>query len=42
MNFRKVKFITSAIEAQGWPEANLPEVVLIGKSNVGKSTLINL
>lgn len=42
MNFRKVKFITSAVASDGWPEDNLPEVVMIGKSNVGKSTLINL
>lgn len=42
MNFRKVKFITSAVNQSGWPEDNLPEIVMIGKSNVGKSTLINL
>jgi GTP-binding protein len=42
MNFRKVKFITSAVNHSSWPEDKLPEVVLIGKSNVGKSSLINL
>jgi GTP-binding protein len=42
MNFRSAKFITSAVGREGWPDDNLPEVVMIGRSNVGKSTLINL
>jgi GTP-binding protein len=42
MNFRSAKFITSAVRQEGWPDDNLPEVIMIGRSNVGKSTLINL
>lgn len=42
MNFKSAKFITSAVSQEGWPDDNLPEVVMIGRSNVGKSTLINL
>lgn len=35
------EFITSAVDAGGYPESELPEVVLLGRSNVGKSTFIN-
>jgi GTP-binding protein len=34
-------FVTSAAEARGFPRDGLPEVALVGRSNVGKSTLIN-
>ena len=34
-------FITSAAEAAGVPRRGLPEVALVGRSNVGKSSLIN-
>ena len=34
-------FIISAVGKDQWPDDNLPEVVFSGKSNVGKSSLIN-
>lgn len=37
----KAKFIASAIEESQLPLANLPEIAVIGRSNSGKSTLIN-
>jgi GTP-binding protein len=37
----KAEFITSAIDAKGFPKERLPELALVGRSNVGKSTLIN-
>ena len=35
------EFITSAAGAGDFPRDDLPEVALVGRSNVGKSTLIN-
>ena len=35
------EFITSAVDAAGFPKERLPEVALVGRSNVGKSSLIN-
>ena len=35
------EFVTSAAGASGFPAGGLPEVALVGRSNVGKSTLIN-
>lgn len=34
-------FITSATDKSGWPETGKPEVVVVGRSNVGKSSFIN-
>lgn len=34
-------FITSASGKDSWPELTLPEVVVVGRSNVGKSSFIN-
>jgi GTP-binding protein len=34
-------FVTSAAGASGFPRERLPEVALVGRSNVGKSSLIN-
>jgi len=36
-----VKFIKSAVNPEDWPEAKRPEVVFVGRSNAGKSSLIN-
>src|SRR5947199_119818 len=36
-----VEFVTSAADAGGFPRDRLPEIALIGRSNVGKSSLIN-
>jgi len=35
------EFVTSAAGAGGFPRDRLPEVAFVGRSNVGKSTLIN-
>lgn len=35
------EFVTSAASAGGLPADGLPELALVGRSNVGKSTLIN-
>jgi len=35
------EFVTSAAGAAGFPSDGLPEIAMVGRSNVGKSTLIN-
>ena len=34
-------FVTSAAGAEGLPKDGLPELAMVGRSNVGKSSLIN-
>jgi GTP-binding protein len=41
MHIVHADFLTSATTASQWPAGNLPEVALCGRSNVGKSTLLN-
>ena len=41
MNFRNCRFVTSATTPKDRPKDNLPAVMMVGRSNVGKSTLIN-
>ncbi len=41
INFKSVKYILSAPSYSLRPKDNLKEVVFLGRSNVGKSTLIN-
>lgn len=41
MNFQNVEFELSAGKKQQLPSSTLPEIVFSGKSNVGKSSLIN-
>ena len=41
IDFRKIAFIKSATTYLDKPEKDLPEVLFVGKSNVGKSSLIN-
>lgn len=41
MQYHEAVFITSAINKEQWPIHDLNEVVLAGRSNVGKSSLIN-
>lgn len=41
MNYHKVKFLTSFGSAGQLPPSQKPEVVFAGRSNVGKSSLIN-
>lgn len=41
MNIRSAEFVTGAVSAKGYPPADRPEIAFAGRSNVGKSTLIN-
>ena len=41
MLVRSPKFEVSAVKPAQYPKNNLPEIVLVGKSNVGKSSFIN-
>ncbi|HAS56409.1 MAG TPA: ribosome biogenesis GTP-binding protein YsxC [Firmicutes bacterium] len=41
IDFKKVKFITSSTEAKEGPKDNYPRVLILGRTNVGKSSLIN-
>lgn len=39
--FQSARFVTTAVRLDQFPETDLPELVLAGRSNVGKSSLIN-
>lgn len=39
--FQQCELVISAASKEQWPESDLPEVVLAGRSNVGKSSFIN-
>ena len=41
MIVKNPKFEISAVKPAQYPTSNLPEIVLVGKSNVGKSSFIN-
>ena len=41
MNFQNVEFLISAAAPKDFPAARLPEIAFAGKSNVGKSSVIN-
>jgi GTP-binding protein len=41
MNYQNVEFIKSAADPSGFIRDSLPQVVFAGKSNVGKSSVIN-
>lgn len=41
MQFQKAELVLSAPDKKSWPDTTLPEVVLSGRSNVGKSSFIN-
>lgn len=41
MTFQKAELIVSAPDKKSWPDTDLPELVLAGRSNVGKSSFIN-
>ena len=41
MNIKNPRFEISAVSPKQYPKNNLPEIVLVGKSNVGKSSFIN-
>jgi len=41
MNFNNVSFLISAASQKDFPQNRLPEIAFAGKSNVGKSSVIN-
>lgn len=41
MNFQNVEFLISAARVEDCPRQRLPEIAFAGKSNVGKSSVIN-
>lgn len=41
MNFQNVEFLISAASDRDFPRKRLPEIAFAGKSNVGKSSVIN-
>lgn len=41
MLIKNPKFEISAVSEKQYPKKNIPEIVLVGKSNVGKSSFIN-
>ena len=41
MNFNNVEFLISAASSRDFPADRLPEIAFAGKSNVGKSSVIN-
>ena len=41
MNFNNVEFLFSAASPKDFPDNKLPEIAFAGKSNVGKSSVIN-
>lgn len=41
MNFHNVEFLISAASTKDFPQNRLPEIAFAGKSNVGKSSVIN-
>ena len=41
MNFQNVEFLISAASVKDFPAKRLPEIAFAGKSNVGKSSVIN-
>ncbi|MCU1266314.1 MAG: ribosome biosis GTP-binding protein YsxC/EngB [Acidobacteria bacterium] len=41
MKTTSTEFLKSAFQEADWPPDNLPEVAFLGRSNVGKSSLIN-
>lgn len=41
MNFQNVEFLISAASPKDFPKIRLPEIAFAGKSNVGKSSVIN-
>ncbi|WP_040907800.1 ribosome biogenesis GTP-binding protein YihA/YsxC [Youngiibacter fragilis] len=41
MTIKNSEFMTSAVKKDQYPEGGYPEVAFVGRSNVGKSTIIN-
>jgi GTP-binding protein len=41
MIIKKAEYVGSFVDLEALPQGNLPEIALVGRSNVGKSSLIN-
>lgn len=41
MNIKWSEHITTAVDPKGYPESEAPEIAMTGRSNVGKSSVIN-
>src|SRR5258708_1140018 len=41
MKITSAEFIKSAFKEADWPQDSVPEIAFLGRSNVGKSSLIN-
>ena len=41
MNIKNSSFVIGAVSPKQYPDTNYPEIALCGRSNVGKSSLIN-
>lgn len=41
MEIKKATFVTSAVAKSGYPQEVFPQIAFVGRSNVGKSSLIN-
>ena len=41
MKIHSAEFITSAVDKDHWPAEGFPEIAFLGRSNVGKSSLLN-
>ena len=41
MKINSAQFVTSAVRRSQYPEDGKPEFLLVGRSNVGKSSFIN-
>lgn len=39
--FTNAKYLTSAVNEEQWPNTDMPEICMSGRSNVGKSSFIN-
>ncbi len=41
LQIKKAEFVSSFVDMESLPQDNLPEIALLGRSNCGKSSLIN-
>ena len=42
MRIKSTDFLISAVKPEQYPEGELPEIAFAGRSNVGKSSMINM
>lgn len=41
MQYHEVQLLATAANEDQWPDSSLPEIIFAGRSNAGKSSLIN-